>query len=519
MLRLARYTEGMSHLIHRSLLNLMASFVSMASGFLVAVMIARLLGPEGLGATAFAIWFTAAMAAIVDRGWPQTALRFGALSSPVERRATISGIRWQWALGLLGTFVVFAVAAAASLSIVPLKALSEPLILVAICATYSASGFAASSRRACGDFLSPARSSIIGSLLYVPGSIIGASLAGASGAVAALLLRSIPMLPLLRLPLQLGTEKETKRFKPTQEARSYARQTWVSDILDVIVLSRVEYLFLGIFATNAEIGLFSVAIAFAGLVEQLSLQLSAPFVVSFASGASNQLAPERSIDQNNAQQLMYERAAIGLAIVCLPICLGGAAIMSLLLPLVYGSVYNELVSMASVLLVSSVLSAMSVLPWSSLSASGHAKAITRCVLSLAATTIIVMPVAISFWGLWGAVVAKCLVQVVGFSLLQLQLERVGGAKLPTARLSRVFISATSSALSAIVVIYFLKADAVFVLPIAIGAAAVVYLLWLRLTGAVPKSHFSSLVSHSGERAGAVNGLRRSFTKLVSLVLS
>ncbi|WP_106753417.1 oligosaccharide flippase family protein [Pannonibacter carbonis] len=509
----------MSHLFGRSVLNLLASFVSMASGFVVAVIIARVLGPEGLGATAFAIWLTTALAAIVDRGWPQTALRFGAMSDPAERRATIVGIRRQWALGLLFSVVVFAGAAVVSMLFATPNALSEPLILLAICVVYSTAGFAASSRRAYGDFLSPARSSIIGSLLYVPGSILGASLAGASGAVAALLLRSIPMLPLLRIPPHSDGEEQERQLNPSREAKSYALQIWISDLLDILVLSRVEYLFLSLIATSADLGLFAVAIAFAGLVEQLSLQISAPLVVSFASRVSGQLPNEHYNDHAHAQQLIYERAVLGLSVVCLPICFGGAAIMSLLLPLVYSAAYVDLVPMASILLVSSALSALSVLPWSALSASGHANVITRSVLVLAVTTIVVLPVAIFIWGLWGAVIAKSLLQIAGFFLFQIQLERLGGARLPIAHLARVLISATVSALSAMAILHVFQASVVLVLAVAICVAATVYVIFLRMTCAIPRSHFSALASAPDVNAPALTGPRRVMARLVSLILS
>ena len=70
----------MSSVLRSSLLNIAATAVSLACGFLVNIAVARLLGPAGSGTVAFMLWLAIAASAIADLGLPQTVLRYLAAS-------------------------------------------------------------------------------------------------------------------------------------------------------------------------------------------------------------------------------------------------------------------------------------------------------------------------------------------------------------------------------------------------------------------------------------------------------
>ena len=60
----------MSTVLKSSLLNLAATGVSMVAGFGVSFIVARLLGPEGSGLSAFAIWLATSLSALSDHCMP-----------------------------------------------------------------------------------------------------------------------------------------------------------------------------------------------------------------------------------------------------------------------------------------------------------------------------------------------------------------------------------------------------------------------------------------------------------------
>ena len=70
----------MSSVLRSSLLNIAATAVSLACGFLVNIAVARLLGPAGSGTVAFMLWLAIAASAIADLGLPQTVLRYLSLT-------------------------------------------------------------------------------------------------------------------------------------------------------------------------------------------------------------------------------------------------------------------------------------------------------------------------------------------------------------------------------------------------------------------------------------------------------
>ena len=71
------------------------ALVSLAAGFLVSVINARVLGPAGSGLVAYAMWVVVCVAALADRGFPQMVLRYVAAArdkgedawAPIARRA------------------------------------------------------------------------------------------------------------------------------------------------------------------------------------------------------------------------------------------------------------------------------------------------------------------------------------------------------------------------------------------------------------------------------------------------
>lgn len=463
----------MSSAVQNSLLSLASAAVSMVSGFMAAVIVARLLGAEGAGLTAFGFWVASCAAAVADRGYPQAILR---RTTPGRSEEDHHGlIRSSVGVFLPWIVTVFAVACALIMlggSIGGMVDRGYWLATALLFLVYCLSNFSLSAFRGLGDFRSPALNTVWGCLLFLPLSALGALLFGAAGAILALATRYLPQAVSLVFRLR---GKTTDAAGPERSFHTYRRQMWLNDMISVIALSRLEYLFLVLLATETEMGHFAVAIAFAGLVEQLALQLSSPLIVSFS------LLKTESGTRSDAT----DRAWLGIALPFVPIAIGGAAIAPVLVPMVYGADFADTGLPAALMLLAGGLSALSIIPWTFLAATGHASALTGAMLLSALVTIVAAPVAIVSGGNMGLAIARLLVEMIVFGSLLLQANRREGLAVPVSALARIVLSAAVCGLVALAIVS--RMPSVSGIVLAVIGGAVVYAIGLKMTRALPRA--------------------------------
>ncbi|QLF68529.1 lipopolysaccharide biosynthesis protein [Peteryoungia desertarenae] len=462
--------------VRNSILNLVSAIISMASGFIAAVVVARLLGAEGAGVTAFGFWVASCAAVICDRGYPQGILRFAARSD--TQSAQRAFIRYSFTRFI--PILVIAFAAACILSFAG-KAWTDQadlyvwLAIAVLFLVYGLSNFSLSAARGSGDFYRPARNTILGSILFVPLSVIGALTIGPAGAILALASRYMPQaLQLSALIAGNREEHDGSAIVPDKEFRDYRRQMWINDVIGIIALSRLEYLFLLILATKTDMGYFAVAIAFAGLVDQLAMQLSSPLVVTF------------SLDQRRRSN----GAWLGVAFLFVPIAMGGSAIAHLLVPLVYGPEFADTGSAAAVMLLAGGMSALQIVPWTYLAAKGHAMALTRVMIISAIVTSIAAPIAILMDGVYALAWSRLLVESVILGILIFYARKKENMRPPVCLLAKMVVSGVASAIAAFAITLWIPT--VTGISLAIICGAVSFLLTVKLTGAVPRDELSQL---------------------------
>ncbi|MEP5624743.1 MAG: oligosaccharide flippase family protein, partial [Hyphomicrobiales bacterium] len=66
----------MASMLRMSVVNTSAGMLSMLAGFICSIIVARVLGVEGTGLVAYALWFMTVATIVSDNGMPQAALRF-----------------------------------------------------------------------------------------------------------------------------------------------------------------------------------------------------------------------------------------------------------------------------------------------------------------------------------------------------------------------------------------------------------------------------------------------------------
>ena len=430
----------MGTVLKSSLLNLAATGVSVGAGFAVSILTARLLGPEGAGLTAFSLWFAISLSALIDRGTPQMLLRSlgtGDDASPaVWKVQVVTGLRRFLPGILLG---LFGIAAWASCQMIwhaapsiALQWTSTALLFV----LYALFAFATAVSRGLGNFREAALSTVSGSLLQMPFIVIGAIFFGPAGATAGMAVRFLPQVLKLFNYVDSAVRPDPASLSP--QMRTYARQMWLSDLIDVILMTRIELALLGIFLSVSDMGYFATAAVFAGLVGQFALQISPALIVGFSSTHGH---PEK-------QASLFRNAMRFTALIVFPVAFGGAAVVPGLIACVFGADFAPAGMAASLLLLSSAFTGIAVVPWAYLAAEGKSDKLLSTMIVLAIVTIGLLAGAIAFAGLEGAAVARIALELLSFCLLAIVLRRTHGPAIPFGALARTALAAASCGLAA-----------------------------------------------------------------------
>lgn len=455
----------MAILLRASLISLAATTVSLVAGFASNIIAARLLGPSGSGMVAYAIWIATTASAVADMGLPQTLLRSGGIE-------TTQGDDWRGLVGsALRAFVRSVAGVAAVLLIYALFASHRDgttswiwIGTAALFVSYAFGAFSTAVARGRHRFGQTAVSTLIGGLFQVPLVFLGAWLWGPAGALLGHVARYLPQAA--RIPGYLGGPPRSL----TPDMRRYGRWMWLSDLIEIFVLSRIEFLFLGVFFASREIGLFAAGLTLAGLVEQMALQISPALIVGFgpASAQSDREALERD----------YRRVMRLVALAALPISLGGAAIMPDLLPLLFGPAFQPAVTASMLVMAAVWLPALGVIPWGLIGAAGRSGMLLRIQAASGAITILSLLAIVPWAGIEGAAASRGVVNLLSFALLAWAVTRYVGPRPPIAALAKTIAAALlcAGAASAPIALF----DGVGAVVLGVLSGGLAYAIALRL---------------------------------------
>jgi O-antigen/teichoic acid export membrane protein len=455
----------MPSLLKSSLISVAATVVSLTAGFTCNIIAGRLLGPAGSGTIAFAIWVATSASAIADLGLPQTLLRNAGAASG-------EGDDWKGLVhAAFRSFILsVGVVGAAILAYAVWLGRSEPAdawiwaLTAALFVSYALSTFSMAVARGRHRFGQTAIGTVIGGAVQVPLVFLGAWFWGIGGALIGHVARYIPQV----VKLDAHLRAPVRRLTP--EMRSYANNMWLSDLVEIMVLSRIEFLFLGIFFSTTEIGYFAAGLALAGLIEQLTLQISPALIVGFTDAHAR--------GDRAALESAYDRVIRVVALIILPVSLGGAAIIPVLLPLFFGPLFTPAVPAAVLLMAFVWPAALCVIPWGLIGAVGHSRLILRMQIASGFLTIALLLLIVPWAGLVGAAWSRAGVGVLTLALLVGMARAKAGLSLPWSALARTILAAALCAAAASVPIHMFKGIAALVLAIPVGA--VTYLIAIRL---------------------------------------
>lgn len=483
-------------------------------GFLSNVIVARSLGVEGAGAVAYFVWLALFIAPILDLGASAAVGRFvpelrGRSEADMAERLAGYLLRRLLASLALAAAAATVVAVAANLATryLALPAANGTLFviwpLVAACAALQVLGVFAFShlrgRQAFGVVACLAGASLV---LQVAAVALGSALFGIPGAVAGHTLSlALPALGALHAARRGGGIGTDLRLR----VRRYALYAWAANVANAFVWSRVELFFLERSWGAGAVGIFSVALMLTNLATQAPVMLTTA-VLPFLSERSGR--GER--DQLHSACAMGTRL---LALLVFPCCLGMAAVMPALLPLIYGEAFRPAVPAAVVLVCAAAVSATTVVATSLVHAVERVDFIFLSALAGAVFAVLAGFALVPAFGVMGAAAARASIQLMLVALgLWFIISRLR-CPMPFAALARLLAASMACAAAAFAcVLAFRGATAV---AVAVPAGAVAYLLALRLFRAFLPEDLAVMDRLAAELPGPLRRIAKALIRFVA----
>ena len=348
--------------VRNSVVNAVAGVFTTFGGFLGTILVARLLGVSGTGVVAFATWAVTVAVILSDLGLTGCLPRFlpellasgditGAerLSYSLYRSFLVSITSIALCFALYAIWLALSDPSSLRLFVSSNGYATSPVFWVLVgCAGFiqGLGNFCTGWIKGLQDFGMLARVALAGCLAQTLATSLGATFFGVTGALASLAFGALmPALVLLRLPRRRGPISAPLR----ERVLRFSLETWGGYVLSAFFASRMEVFFLERSWGSHAVGLFTVSLTMSNLATQGPVLLT---------GA---LLPRLSdhLGRNEAEEArrVYETSVSLMGFLVFPACLGTAAIVPTLLPLMYGEAFSSAVPTATILLTASALGA------------------------------------------------------------------------------------------------------------------------------------------------------------------
>lgn len=482
----------MQSMLSSSLLNTAAGLLSLAAGLGSSVIVARLLGVEGAGIVAYALWIMSVATLVSGLGIPQTLLRFIArtdgtadkpagLANVLTKAFTLSTLSlaaamlayagWLWLDGDVAHALIWS---------------ASTLLFVA----YAYSTMSLAAAEGLGRFRESTFYASLGCVIQPLAILAGSLLLGPAGAILGHVLRHVPQALSLRrymVPPRPATEVCAPVVTPVM--KSYARDNWLSGGLSAVLSSRIELAIIGFYFALADVGYYAIGITMTGMVIQVALFLIATLVPYLGHHFDRGDVP--------ALSRVYNRSLLGLVLVLAPIGFGGAAIAPQLIPMLFGAEFEPAVGVSVVLLVFCVSQAIEYVPSRLLLAAERSR--DALVLSIVGglVSVALLLLVVPHYGGIGAAWAKGGVSIATVAFYMWYGKARLGVTARVASLAKVLVSAALCAVAARVVMDWLGGLPGMGLAILVGG--VVYVLVLLISGAIPPEDRRLVADWAGER--------------------
>ncbi|MCL6707227.1 oligosaccharide flippase family protein [Pseudomonas sp. R2.Fl] len=485
-------------MLSSSLINTAAGMLSLVAGLGSSVLVARLLGVEGAGIVAYALWIMTLATLVSGLGMPHTILRFiartdaapdgvGGLVNVLTRRFALStGVA---ALGLAGY---------AAWLFMDGKD-DDGLVWIAVTVlflSYAYSTMSLAAAEGLGRFRESTFYSAVGSLIQPFSVLAGGLLLGPAGAILGHALRHAPQALSLR---RYRTKGPVTATVVTPAMRRYARDNWLSGGLSEILSSRIELALIGLFFTLSDVGFYSIGLTMSGLVIQVALFLVATLVPY--------LGHHHDRGDREALARVFNRSLLGMTVVLAPISLGGAAIAPVLIPFLFGADFTPAISVSVVLLVFCLFQALEYVPARLLLATERSSEALRLSIVRGLISVILLMLVVPRYGGEGAAWAKGVVSIGTMVFYAIFCQRVLGVAFRLGGFVKVIAAAALCAVVARVCIAWMPG--VSGMALGVFAGALVYGAGLLALNAIPAEDRAMVADWAATRLpGGLAGLLR-----------
>lgn len=458
-------------------------------------MIARLLGPEGMGNYSYAVWVSALLLSAAHGGVPTAMTRY--IAETLARRRWYA-LKRVFARLLVWQIAVVLVVCLTALLILRLTHPERPvlyLIAIAIVLPQVLHQAVTGAMTGLQRFDRIATVSVISATLNVGAVVIAASLRCGPAGVLLFVCLATSLSVIFGLLLLNSTFRgmssdsqnwETKEFESYRSlelrVRWFSVTVWYLVLLDLVVWDRSEVFFLKRYSHISQVAIYSIAFTLVSKMWEA------------ASSVTSNLAPlaADAIGKSDSEGVgrLYYRAVRYIHALLFPICIFGVGVCRPAVVLLYGRQYLSIVPVLQILLIVPVLL--------SLTEAGVAIVYAferQGFLALAVTPTALLNIALAWlmvprYGAIGAALASTAAQLVEAGVMIWLATRISRSAPRLSSVLRVWVLAVAAAVPAAV--SSIKGESVLV-PVILSLCGSVGFLWVLVElGEFNKVEFDSL---------------------------
>ena len=453
------------------------SVVTLAAGrFGAGIIAARTLGPAIAGEAIYLLWLADSASLVASLGLHATLTRFTAeLNSQGRPQQATALLRWTVVRYTVMQCLVSA-ALALTLPAITGVAISPQarLLLLAYSLSQAATTFVTSHLAGRQRFDLMARLNAVSGVLLTIGVAMGCLFGGLAGAILGYAVGALPSVFFGARMLRGGNVGACALDAAVRaRAARYGLFTCLAAVLSAFVWSRNELFFLSRYCGFHAVAMFNVGLSLSAMVNQAAGLMTSSLVPHFAA-----LAGRADLDSMRRNYFSLTRLV---ALLVFPLSLTFAAVAPVLVPLLYGSAFEDAIPTAAALATLALLSVANVgsalIYGREKSSFIAATAIGGALLAIAGGLVI-----IPAWGALGAAASRAAVQCIMIGLgtwyIQVRLQ----CPFPWHPLGKTLSAALLAAGAARAVVC-LRPDPLG-LAIALGVSAILYGLLVRMLGLV-----------------------------------
>jgi O-antigen/teichoic acid export membrane protein len=481
--------------------NFLIKAITLAFGFIASVVVARFLGPDKYGVYSFVVWLLFVVGLLVNLGINTTLTKYVSEYWGRKDLSTISSIfkklfRFEILIGVAVSLLLFFFAPHIArwyknpeLSLY-FKVSATVLLPLGLMWLYN--GLFCGLQRydliaKINLIVSPLTVGIILLVMYVSGKIEW--FVAVSTVTNVLLV--ISYVYLKRTKFDYLSENQSAVRRPPSAANAlkgkllkFSASVFVIMVLDAIVWERFGILFLSIFSTSTEIAYYNVAFI-----------LSSRTMILLPGALTGILLPAMSevYGGGNKEELakVHSNSTRYLAMLSLPLCLGGIAIAHQLLPVLYGPSYQPAALLFGILLIGGAFGSISTSSSSLLYGTELQRVVVKIGIFSAVVNLTICRLSVPAWGSKGVALATTLAQILsGTSLMFYAYKKHMRQKFPKSGILRILLSAFLTGVVAFILAEGLKGIAGVVSALIVSFP--VYVLALFLTRSLTAEDLSLL---------------------------